>query len=109
MTDDPFTLHDDDLPIAITHSRDTIAFGGVVEQDYRFLTYRFAASDGSEVDARVYFDDPWEVSILAPADGFTIDAPIMRYLQNRFDVIKQLGGPEGYTIVWQTPAKAQGA
>jgi hypothetical protein len=54
---------DDNLPLSITHSRDIIAFGGKIEQDYRFLNYRFRAADGDNV-ARATLDDIWEVSIL---------------------------------------------
>jgi hypothetical protein len=88
---------DDDLPLSIIHSRDTIIIDGKVDQDYRFINYKFAGG----VEARAYLDDIWEVSILAPADGHAIDASVMAYLQRRFNVIKQLGGPEGYTIIWE--------
>jgi hypothetical protein len=91
------TTEDDDLPLSIAHSRDTIIIDGKVDQDYRFLTYNFT----SGVEARAYLDDIWEVSILAPADGRTIDASVMAYLQRRFNVIKQLGGRDGYEIIWE--------
>jgi hypothetical protein len=91
------TTEDDDLPLSIVHSRDTIIIDGKVDQDYRFLSYNFT----SGVEARAYLDDIWEVSILAPADGRTIDASVMAYLQRRFNVIKQLGGRDGYEIIWE--------
>jgi hypothetical protein len=91
------TADDDDLPLSIVHSRDTIIINGKVDQDYRFLTYKFAEG----VEMRAYLDDIWEVSILAPADGRSIDASVMAYLQRRFNVIKQLGGPDGYEIIWE--------
>jgi hypothetical protein len=88
---------DDDLPLSIVHSRDTIIIDGKVDQDYCFLNYKFAEG----VEARAYLDDIWEVSIIAPADGRTIDASVMAYLQRRFNVIKQLGGLDGYEIIWK--------
>jgi hypothetical protein len=91
------TTEDDDLPLSIVHSRDTIIIDGKVDQDYRFLSYKFAEA----VEARAYLDDIWEVSILAPADRHAIDASVMAYLQRRFNVIKQLGGPEGCEIIWE--------
>jgi hypothetical protein len=91
------TTDDDELPLSIVHSRDTIIIDDKIEQDYRFLSYKFAEG----VEARAYLDNIWEVSILAPANGRTIDASVMAYLQRRFNVIKQLGGPEGYEIIWE--------
>jgi hypothetical protein len=64
---------DDDLPLSITHSRDTIAFDGKIEQDYRFLNYRFKGRDG-DIIARMYLDDPWTVSIIEPMNCETLDA-----------------------------------
>jgi hypothetical protein len=93
------TPDDNDLPLSIVHSRDTIIINGKVEQDYRFLNYKFTGG----VEARAYLDDIWEVSILAPMEGAAIDASVMAYLQRRFNVIKRLGGPEGYEIIWEKP------
>jgi hypothetical protein len=93
------STNDDDLPIAITHSRDRIVFDGRVEQDYRFLTYRFKGRD-REISARVYLDDPWIVSITEPMDCETLDADILAYLQKRFNLIRRLGGPDGYIDMW---------
>jgi hypothetical protein len=103
MIDDPEGSHsteDDDLPISITHSRDTIMFGGKLEQDYRFLNYRFPGPSG-DIVARVYFDDVWEVSITEPMGPQTLPDDVMAYLQSRFREIKQLGGPNGYTTIWR--------
>ncbi len=94
------TTNDDDLPISIKHQRDTIIIDGKVDQDYRFLTYRFAASEG-EIEARAYLDDIWEVSITAPIDLPALPDDVLAYLQRRFRLIKQLGGPEGYRTLWQ--------
>jgi hypothetical protein len=94
------TDDDNDLPRSIQHARDTVIIDGKVDQDYRFLIYTFGSAQG-EVVARAYFDDPWEVSILAPTDGAKLDASVLRYLQRRFRVIKQLGGPEGYAVIWR--------
>ncbi len=94
------TSTDDDLPLAIRHHRDTIIIDGKIEQDYRFLIYRFAA-EGGEIEALAYLDDVWEVSIIAPIDLITLPTNISAYLQKRFNVIKQLGGPDGYRIIWQ--------
>jgi hypothetical protein len=90
------TDDDDALPQSITHSRDTIIIDGTIDQDYRFLDYRFEGG----VEARMYLDDSWEVSITAPIEGLP-PAPVMAYLQRRFAVIKQLGGPDGYRILWE--------
>jgi hypothetical protein len=93
----------DSTPVVITHHRDTIYIDGKIEQDYRFLNYTFECATGTQ-SARVYFDDPWEVSILEPIlqDGMSaLDPEFVRYLKRRFNIIKQLGGPEGYTVLWQ--------
>jgi hypothetical protein len=78
---------DDHLPLSITHSRDTIAFDGKIEQDYRFLDYRFKGRDG-DIIARMYLDDPWTVSIIEPMNCETLDADIQAYLQKRFKLIE---------------------
>jgi hypothetical protein len=98
------TTDDDDLPLSIRHQRDVIIFGGQVEQDYRFLTYLFTSLDG-EIEARAYLDDIWEVSITQPIEVAVLPIDVMAYLQKRFHVIKQLGGPDGYRVIWQKPAK----
>jgi hypothetical protein len=102
QTDDGIKPEDDDLPLSIVHSRDTIVFDGQVAQDYRFLVYRFA---GRTVDiiARTYLDNLSEVAILSGAEPMPLPTPVMAYLQRRFDVIKTLGGPDGYLVVWQKP------
>jgi hypothetical protein len=94
-----WTTDDDDLPLSITHSRDMIFFDGKLEQDYRFLIYRFAAPDGV-ISARVYLDDMWQVSITEPLHIPALPDDVAAYLKKRFNVIKQLGGPEGYRIIW---------
>jgi hypothetical protein len=98
------STEDDDLPISITHSRDTIVFGGKLEQDYRFLTYRFRVPAG-EIVARVYLDDASEVSITEPMGPITLPDDVMIYLQSRFRVIKQLGVSNGYTTIWRKQGK----
>ncbi len=95
-----FETTDDDLPISIQHLRDIMIVDGKVEYDYRYLTYCFAAADG-EIEARTYLDDIWEVSITAPIDLPSLPADVLAYLQRRFRLIKQLGGPDGYRIMWQ--------
>ena len=95
---------DDELPISITHSRDTIVFGGKLEQDYRFLTYRFRRQAG-DIVARVYLDDVWEVSITEPMGPVTLPDDVTAYLQSRFRVIKQLGGSNGYVTIWRSQGK----
>jgi hypothetical protein len=96
------TTDDDDLPVSITHARDTIIFAGRVEQDYRFLTYRFAG-EGVEVEARMYLDDPWTVSVSLPVVGTAIPPQVLAYLQKRFNLVRQLGGPDGYNEIWSKP------
>jgi hypothetical protein len=98
------STRDDDLPVSIIHSRDTIVFGGNVEQDYRFLDYRFRAPDG-EIVARVYLDDVWEVSIIEPIDGATLPDDVFQYLKSRFRVITLTGGPDGDRTLWRAPAQ----
>jgi hypothetical protein len=97
------TDDDDDLPRSIHHLRDTVFIDGNVNQDYRFLVYTFEGGEG-EIVARAYFDNPWEVSITSPMFGGVVDAPIIDYLKRRFNVIKQLGGSEGYTVIWDAGA-----
>jgi hypothetical protein len=93
------TADDNDLPASITHERDTIIFDDVVEQDYRFLVYRFKGRSG-EIVARMYLDDPWTVSVTEPIDWVADDAAVLEYLKRRFNVIRQLGGPDGYRDIW---------
>lgn len=88
------TDEDDGLPFSIVHSRDTIVIDGQVDQDYRFLDYSFEGG----VTARMYLDDPWEVTITAPIDGPVPEA-VMAYLQRRFAIIRR-PGDEGYQVVW---------
>jgi hypothetical protein len=93
------TDDDDALPVSIRHSRDQVIIEGEIHQDYNFLVYSFGG-DGGEVTARTYLDNIWEVSILSPLFGEMVDPAVLRYLQRRFGVIKQLGGPEGYIVIW---------
>jgi hypothetical protein len=100
------TVEDTDnetAPVVISHHRDTIYIDGKKDQDYRFLNYTFSSAAGIQ-SARAYFDDPWEIFILEPIfkDGMCeLDPEFMRYLKRRFNIIKQLGGPEGHTVLWQ--------
>lgn len=94
------TTIDDDLPLSIIHSRDRIIFDGKVDQDYRFLTYRFSAADG-EVEARVYLDDLWRIAILAPNFDKPVPDEILAYMRSRFRLITKLGGQDGYTVIWE--------
>jgi hypothetical protein len=103
--DECSTTDDDHLPLSITHARDIIAFAGKVEQDYRFLTYRFKA-EPEEIEARMYLDDPWAVSIVSPIDNVTIPHDVLAYLQKRFRLIRQPGGPDGYIEVWSKPSRS---
>jgi hypothetical protein len=89
------------LNVLIAHERDLIVFDGKVEQDYRFLMYRFPDSN---VEARAYLDDVWCVSILRPLFPEPVESAVMTYLQTRFNTVKQLGGPEGYSTLWEKPA-----
>lgn len=50
------TTNDDDLPLSIQHHRDRVLIDGKLDQDYRFLTYRFAAASGP-IEARTYLDN----------------------------------------------------
>jgi hypothetical protein len=93
------TEDDDALAVSIRHSRDQVIIEGELHQDYNFLVY-CCGGDGGEVTARTYLDNIWEVSILSPLFGEMVDPAVLRYLQRRFGVIKQLGGPEGYIVIW---------
>ncbi len=105
--DDDSFAKDDDLPLSITHSRYTIVFDGQVAQDYRFLNYRFNGPSG-DITARAYLDDIWEISILGGAEPASLPKDVMAYLQRRFNVIKMLGGPDGYLTIWQKPVVRKG-
>jgi hypothetical protein len=102
VTDYGMTTDDDDLPLSITHARDTIIFAGKVEQDYRFLIYRFKA-EGSDVEARMYLDEPWTVSITTPVFDTAVPPDVLAYLKKRFNLVRQLGGPDGYADIWSKP------
>jgi hypothetical protein len=95
---------DDQLPIAITHSRDRIILSGTMQQDHRFLNYRFKGREG-EIVARMYLDDPCTVSIVEPMNCDTLDADILAYLQRRFNLIRCFGGPDGYIDMWVKPKR----
>jgi hypothetical protein len=94
------TTDDDDLPLSIQHHRDRVIVDGKLDQDYRFLTYRFASASG-QIEARTYLDNAREVSITEPIDIPELPADVMAYLQMRFRLIKQLGGPDGYRVIWE--------
>jgi hypothetical protein len=94
---------DNDLPISIQHHREKILIDGKLVQDYRFLIYRFQASP-SKIQARTYLDDASEISITEPIEILALPADIMAYLQKRFRLIKQLGGPDGYRMIWEESA-----
>jgi hypothetical protein len=104
-SDSDFPTSDDDLPISIVHSRDVICFDGKVEQDYRFLTYRFKEND-AEIVARVYFDDPWRISITAPMFDAPIPDEVLLYMKRRFRIITQLGGADGYAEIWSEKSES---
>jgi hypothetical protein len=93
---------DDDLPVSITHSRDTITFAGTVAQDYRYLTYHFGSAMGG-VEATMYLDDPWTVTITLPPAGTPIPDAVLAYFVNRFTLVQQLGGPDGPAELWSKP------
>lgn len=95
-----FTRDDPEIAVTITHHRDVIAFGGKVEQDYRFLNYIFAHPAG-DVEATMYLDNAWKVSVTVPPFGAAIPAEVIDYLKRRFTSVLQLGGPDGYAIVWE--------
>jgi hypothetical protein len=100
MTDMMNTRDDPPLKVVIEHHRDVIAFGGKVEQDYRFLNYKFSHKQGN-VEATTYLDDVWNCSITEPLHPAAIPNEIMHYLQRRFNVIAQLGGSNGYVEIWK--------
>jgi hypothetical protein len=52
----------------------------------------------------MHLDEPWIVSIAAPMHCETLDADILAYLQKRFNLIRRLGGPDGYIHMWAKPS-----
>jgi hypothetical protein len=101
-----FTADDPAIEVTIAHHRDRLVFGGKVEQDYRFITYRFSATDGA-VSACMYLDDPRCVRITEPTYSAPIPETVLFYLKRRFRTIEQLGGHNGYARIWtwQPPKK----
>jgi hypothetical protein len=95
-----FTSDDPEIVVTITHDRDLLVFGGKVEQDYRFLTYRFP-DKGGDVVATVYLDDTHDIQITEPVYDKPIPERILFYMQRRFRAIDQLGGSNGYVKLWQ--------
>jgi hypothetical protein len=67
-------------------------------------TYRFNGRDG-EIVARMYLDEPWIVSVTEPMNCETLDPDILAYLQKRFNLIRRLGGPNGYIDMWVKPKR----
>ena len=98
-----FTRDDPEIDVAISHDRDLIAFGGKVEQDYRYLNYVFSCPEG-DVEARMYLDDAWKIKVTVPVFGGSIPGSVVDYLKRRFTSIWQLGGPDGYAVVWEASA-----
>jgi hypothetical protein len=98
-----FTSDDPEIVVTITHDRDLLVFGGKVEQDYRFLTYRFP-DKGGDVVATVYLDDTHDIQITEPVYDKPIPERILFYMQRRFRAIDQLGGSNGYVKLWQAPS-----
>jgi hypothetical protein len=96
------TSEDPGIAVHIEHHRDRLVFDGKVEQDYRFITYCFPDRQG-EVTARTYLDEAATVSILAPLAPAEIHEDVLRYLQQRFDRITQLG-QNGYADIWRRSA-----
>lgn len=79
----------------ITHDRDLITNeAGEVEQDYNFLDYDF----GDGWVARLYLDEPMAVGLRRTGSP---PEPMLRYLRERFDVIRQLGC-NGYRPIWKS-------
>lgn len=97
---------EDGAPASITHGVD------YMHEDcenlmfyYNFLTYVWQVDDLA-LSARAYLDDILEVSMMG--EGLSIDrlqepqfAPIIRYLQRRFRVIKVFGGEGTYAGSYQ--------
>ncbi len=65
---------------------------GQLEFYYNFLIYSWTI-DGATVSARAYLDDIQEVSVFAAPDKLETPAfaPLLRYLQRRYRVIKTFG------------------
>jgi hypothetical protein len=55
----------------------------------------------------MYLDDPWSVSIITPVVGSTLPVDVLAYLQKRFNLIQQLGGPDGTTDIWSKPKRTR--
>jgi hypothetical protein len=93
-------MDDPPLNVMIEHHRDTLAFGGKVEQDYRYLNYKFTHKSG-DVEATTYLDDVWTCTIKVPVYPAPIPDEIMHYLQQRFNDVQQLGGSNGRVEIWK--------
>jgi hypothetical protein len=106
ILDGSFQRGDDDLPISIILSRDAIIFDDKLEQDYWFLTYRFRCPSG-DILTRVYLNDVWEVSITEPTEVTLPTQTVIAHLQKHFRLIKQLGGANGYYVIWRQQGKRQ--
>ena len=99
---DPGSLREADEapPPRIIHSRDLAAAaeGEAPEYDYNFLDYMFAAGVG----ARLYLDEPGAVHVRLTRSALAgpAMAPVLVYLQRRFDVIRCLEA-DGYVEGWR--------
>jgi hypothetical protein len=100
MADMMRTMDDPPLNVVIEHHRDVIAFGGKVHEDYRYLNYKFTLA-ANVVEATTYLDDVWICSVTAPPYPAPIPGEIMHYLQQRFNIIRQLGGSNGHVEIWK--------
>jgi hypothetical protein len=100
MTEMMRTMDDPQLDVVIEHHRDVIAFDGRVEQDYRYLNYKFAHKE-CPVEATTYLDDVWICSVTVPPYPALIPQAVLHYLQQRFNVIRQLGGSSGHVEIWK--------
>ena len=85
------------LPPIIEHIREIIQNDdGGIEQIYNHLIYRFG--DPVVVVARAYFYEPNTVAVIT---GTPLPNEVRTYLQDRFDVISELGASGTYETVWR--------
>ena len=88
--DDGADNGDDGAPDRIEHGADyMLSAPGKLEFYYNFLVYSWTI-DGAAVTARAYLDDIQEVSVFAAPGKLETPAfaPLLRYLQRRYRVIK---------------------
>lgn len=97
INDPKFVVWDtnDGVDPKITHNRDLMVNGGLVEQDYKFLDYDFGT-----ITARVYLDEP-HIAYVELGERGSLSGKVALYLKTRFNEIQVLG-QDGYEVFWRS-------